>query len=381
MPSSIALPPDTLEPVIRRGLPAMLAVTRQVRRRIVRIARQMAGDGRSTTDIIRRCKLELARAEPVLARVITDSNIAAWLAAARPVARDAIPKPIAPPGESDTPDEVSATLVHEAMRAARSPAPSGEFSTMAGTPPLFPPPPPPISPPGFPEEEPEPGPIVRFPAQEAGIRDLARRQILLPGDYEALSDEAKGAAFTVARMMTRESVEKVRDALTEDIREGGTLREFRRNVAEVTNGVLTEPQVETIYRTQVGQAHASGLRQVLEHPLVSDEFPYVAYVATHDDRVRPTHIALEKLGINGTNVYYRDDPIIQRYWAPWEWNCRCVMIPYTVEDAAAAGVIEARQWLATGRPPRHRTFAKDPGFPLPKGWPRWNGGIQPVLAW
>lgn len=118
----------------------------------------------------------------------------------------------------------------------------------------------------------------------------------------------------------------------------------------------------------MSQAYSTGLIEVLNHPLVADEFPYLAYHAVHDSRVRPEHLALERHGLNGTNIYRRDDPIWERFTPPWDYQCRCAIIPMTIEDAARAGVHEAQEWLRTGLPPSTPEWVTPPPFSPPEGW-------------
>jgi hypothetical protein len=77
---------------------------------------------------------------------------------------------------------------------------------------------------------------------------------------------------------------------------------------------------------------------------------------------------MESLGLDGTAVYRRDDPVWDLFYPPWGWNCRCVVIPLSVEDAAARGVKEAMEWMRTGRPPVVPQYVNPPPFSIPKGW-------------
>lgn len=221
-----------------------------------------------------------------------------------------------------------------------------------------------IKPPG------EPEPVIRFPVIEEAARDLAERRIMLREDFDRLAAEARATAFTVARVGSLDALEKIRQALVEDVATGGTLRDFAAKVEEALGGsMLSAAHVETVYRTNIGQAAAAGLRQALTSPMVADEFPYVSYEATHDSRTRPEHLELEKLGIGGSSVYRADDPVILRFWAPWDWNCRCIIIPLSIEEAARKGVAEAREWLATGLPPARPAWVKTPDFAPPADAP------------
>jgi hypothetical protein len=103
------------------------------------------------------------------------------------------------------------------------------------------------------------------------------------------------------------------------------------------------------FRTNVGQALSNGQERALASPFVEDGFPYRRYVATDDIRVRPNHIALEKLGLSGTNIYWKDDPVWQEFRSPWDFGCRCAWFPVTVRQAMEDGVREAIDWWARAK--------------------------------
>lgn len=280
---------------------------------------------------------EVARYEPALARALRDGQLLGWLRAAGAVARSA---PVLPPDEPP------------------ADPPRGFFPLDPGEP---------------------PAPAV-FPQVERAAKYLATRLDYTPAEFATLDAEAKRVAFTVAKATTLDAVETVRQALVRSVADGDSPREFRAAVREVLDeSALSNSQVETVHRTYVARAYAAGQQDVLDHPMVEDEFPFVRYVATHDGRVEDTHLAMESLGIDGTDVYYTDDPTIRKFWPPWRWNCRCVVIPLSVEDAAAAGVREAKEWARTGHPPATRTFVKPPPFDLPKGWVPVARGLRAVV--
>jgi SPP1 gp7 family putative phage head morphogenesis protein len=216
---------------------------------------------------------------------------------------------------------------------------------------------------------------IRFPGIEAAADWLHSRQLMTPIDFAQLGEEAKAASFTVARSATLDAVRHVRDAVADAYQNGRSLGEFREDVKDALDQSMLSPnRVETLYRSHVGQAQAAAQRAVLDHPLVGDEFPYVLFSATHDSRVEPSHLEMEKWGQNGTAVYRRDDPIWDSLWPPMRWNCRCLIIPLSIEDAARHGSQEARKWLATGSAPQTPEWAARP-YPVtpPAGWPSHRG--------
>lgn len=126
----------------------------------------------------------------------------------------------------------------------------------------------------------------------------------------------------------------------------------------------------TVFRTNVQGAFSDGQMSVLSHPLVRSGFPYSAYDAIHDDRARENHLALEKLGIGGTNIYRNDDPVFQLFRPPWDYNDRCGWTPITVHQASERGVSEAQEWLKTGVEPADKAYVAMPAFQPPEGFKR-----------
>jgi SPP1 gp7 family putative phage head morphogenesis protein len=240
-----------------------------------------------------------------------------------------------------------------------------EQTGLASLPPLRPPFGPPIA-----GEFPEPVPVVKFPAIERAAKDLRDRRVLTQAEFNRLDQDARRTAFTVARIQSLESIQRIREAVAEDVEKGGTLKSFRESVANDVDGELSSAQVETVYRTQVASAYSAGQRALLDHPLVSDAFPYLLWSATHDSRVRPEHLAMEKHGQNGTAVYRADDPMWVILYPPASWNCRCVAIALSIADAAKHGSKEAQRWLRTGVAPASPLWASKP-YPIipPPGWP------------
>lgn len=210
--------------------------------------------------------------------------------------------------------------------------------------------------------------FIRWPQIEAAAEDLEARQIFTPSDYFVLDAEARRQAFTVARVQTVRALETVQKSLVEHVANGGTLRQFRGELAQNVEITLSPAQIENVYRSHIGAAYSAGQRRVLANPIVSNEFPYVLYTSIHDARCRPNHRALETLGIGGTAVYRLRDPVIQEFWPPWDFQCRCHCIPLSIEDATRHGCAEARLWMRTGIEPLPPAFVAHPGFHPSAAW-------------
>lgn len=288
-----------------------------------------------------RLRRELESLEPEFSGALTDAIIAGWLGGSRAsmaIAGDVLPPPSVP---------------------ASPLAPGGPGGPGAAVPAVT---------------DAEGGPLVEFPSLEAALRKLIDRQILSAGDFYLAAASARQQAFTITADVTTDTLERVRDILAENIRGPAGRERFAEQVAEDLGSLPISPaHMEHVFRNATNEAYSQGMEAVLDNPLVGEAFPYVAYFAIHDDRVRPEHLALETGGLSGTNVYNRRDPVWRELRPPWSWQCRCGWVPLAVEDAASLGVAEAKAWLASGVPPRQFEFVK---------WPEFEGQpIFPPASW
>jgi SPP1 gp7 family putative phage head morphogenesis protein len=332
LPEQLAVvepPPLTLslDSILSTGTDALRAIIGAVQRKVRGLARR----GLPPAEMHARLRTWLGRHEPLLSRVMSDSLLAAWVSGYHEVGSEL-------PGEWDT-SSAGGLLPPE----PRNPIAASDESE----------------------------PVVRFPAIEAATHDLLSRQVMTRRKFDRLTADAKRAAFTIAHVSTLDALEKARNATADAVSQGWTLREYAEAIDDaVGKSALSPSHIETVYRTNVMAAQTTGLMDVLNHPLVSDEFPYLLYSASHDSRTRKNHLAMETLGIQGTAVYRRDDPIWELFLVPWDYNCRCAVVPLSLEDAAARGIQEAIDWLRTGVPPTRKAWVPMPPFRPPVGWTR-----------
>lgn len=312
----------TADRVTSRTTALVARAVRRMRGRLLALAYEHRRDRNGYLAALLR---ELTTQEPRLAGVIRESQLATFLAAARHTAELALPPSRLPPQKP--PDVPMLAL---------------------------------------PESEPAKPRLVSILKAAEHLRN---RIDYTPEEFAELDADAKELGFTVAKAASTDVVRRVRVALAENLEKGHSLGQFRETIAEALEpSLLSDSQVESIYRTQLGRAYSAGQQAALNHPLVRDEFPYLLYSATHDARVRPEHLMMERLGLNGTAVYRADDPVILRFFPPWSWNCRCVALPISLEAAAARGVREAIDWKRTGRPPIFPQYVAPPPFDIPRGW-------------
>lgn len=218
--------------------------------------------------------------------------------------------------------------------------------------------------------DPDDEPLVRLPAIDQAVKQLADRQILDADDFRELSASAKGQAFTISGDLTEKSLEKIRDVLVENVEAGASLEGFSEAVEEAFETLpISRAHLEQVYRNNVNESFSQGAETILAHPLVDDAFPFRLYVPIHDARARPEHRALEAMGLNGTAVYHKEDPTWLTFRPPWSWGCRCGWVAIGIEEAARRGVREAQEWLETGVEPPH-VWVPAPPFSPPVGWDR-----------
>lgn len=198
---------------------------------------------------------------------------------------------------------------------------------------------------------------------------LAGSGALAPPELAALASRARESADRQAAREADAVASRVRAAVARAVEQGSTLEEFRRELKQIPARTFLDPRrSETVFRTSVMQAYAHGQERLLSDPEVSNLYPYRLYSATHDPRTRPEHLAMERRGIQGTAVYRAEDPVFKLFAPPSGYNCRCVATPITVRQAAALGVREAQDWLATGHAPVRPAWVDmppwrpDPGF-------------------
>lgn len=361
---------------------------RAIRSRLQSIARIVRDLGPNIS--VDQARLIVARYEPEIAAAIENSLLASWIRAGVDTAAGMVggstdarggvyargslgSLPAGGGGQLGTADYLPplsgafGRAIAEAAGEAGIGTASASTSTTPATPRLATPPPVALTSPGS-----SPGSLtspVRFPIIERGAQALYDSRVLRKDEFDTLANDAKRAAFTIARVNSIKSIADIRDRIAVDAVRGSDLHAFQRDANRILGEEgLSNWNLESVYRTQIMQARASGERTVLASPLVADAFPYVMYTAVHDSRVEHTHLMLESLGLNGTAIYRRDDPTIIKFWPPWRWSCRCVIIAMSKEDAARYGVREAMEWVRTGIPPLNPEWVTPPPFDLPKGW-------------
>lgn len=304
-----------VDSIVGRGLIAAESIAHDLRQKLIaRLARYRGSPSRSF-DLARNLLTEF---EPYFTQALVDTELASWVAGYDRVYRR-LPVRI----ENDF-------LLTVRGKGGRTPPPSGGFTAAAG----------------------DSEPLVRFPLLEQAAARLEAKGAMTRMAFDSVAKNVSEEAFTIAKQSSVDTIAAVQKAMVEDINEGTSLDSFRTRIEETIEGTPIGPaHLENVYRTNVQRSFHEGHDALASDPIVAEIFPYQEYLAIHDSRARLEHVDLEKLGLNGTNIYRRDDPFWDLFTPPWDYQCRCGINLLTIEDAAKRGVKEAITWLRTGRPP------------------------------
>lgn len=212
--------------------------------------------------------------------------------------------------------------------------------------------------------------FVDFPDLRGRIANLVNRGVLTRPVFDSVSKQVAQRSFTVAHIDSETELQGIQHKLAESLAKSTDMRAFQEDMTGyIDSHAMTIPHVQTVFRTNIAKAYGEGREHIMSHPLVGSQFPYAAYHAIDDSRVRDDHLELMKLGLDGTNIYRADDPMWSKYSPPWHYNCRCSKSYLTIRQAARKGVREAIEWMETGEPPaspewrvNYINFEVDPQF-------------------
>lgn len=163
------------------------------------------------------------------------------------------------------------------------------------------------------------------PWQDA-IDQAQSRGVVLPEAYYALPDELKGQAQTISGMTRLDQIQRVQDAMTARLKDGGTFAQFQKEAAEIDHG-LNKNHLDLVFRNAVQNAYQAGHWRNFEANKSSRG--YLMYSSINDGRTRPAHRALSGI----------IRPVDDAFWAthspPCGHRCRCTLISMTEAQAKA----------------------------------------------
>ena len=175
--------------------------------------------------------------------------------------------------------------------------------------------------------------IETFP-NEAAAAYIRGKAVADPANFGALPAQLKQRAFTVAGIERMDTLRRLRDTIAR-LPEGASWDEVKRDLAaeispflDVEDGKRAKAaraRAEFMLRMQGAQAYAVARHQQQMGSL--ERFPYWQYETVGDNRVRASHAALDG------KVLRANDPWWKTHYPPWDWGCRCIVVPLDEEDA------------------------------------------------
>lgn len=155
------------------------------------------------------------------------------------------------------------------------------------------------------------------------------RKIILPDEFYSLDLRTRQLASTVGFLSSLEQIETVMKAVNKSIADGSTFNDFKKLVAE-NEITLPESYLDNVFRTNIQSAYAHGRWQQQQRNKAAR--PYLMYSAIDDSRVRPTHLAMNRI------IRHIDDPFWLIWYPPNGFRCRCTVIALTEAQALKYGI-------------------------------------------
>lgn len=175
------------------------------------------------------------------------------------------------------------------------------------------------------------------PNKEAA-KFIADKPVVSREVFDQLLPDIQARAFTIKGIEDANVVQAVRDRIAE-IPLGADWAEAKKDIAAKMSPWLdeerAEKRAELLLRTHGYQAYSAAQHEVMARQTAA--FPYWQYQTADDDRVRDTHAALDGI------VLPADSPFWATHFPPWDFGCRCQVIPLTADDVADMQAADAKK--------------------------------------
>ena len=167
-------------------------------------------------------------------------------------------------------------------------------------------------------------PFTFSPLPHTEARDrIAGLPLVTREVMDGLLPELKAYAFCITGIDRFDQLARIREEISQVPAGEQTWITAKKNIAaelsERLGGKEAERRAELLLRTHTFRGYAaSRYRSLMAQREV---FPYWQYKTHGDGRVRPSHAAL-----NG-RIFPAGHPVWQRIFPPWDWGCRCLVVP------------------------------------------------------
>ena len=155
------------------------------------------------------------------------------------------------------------------------------------------------------------------------------KKVVLPDEFYSMDLKTRQMATTVSFLSSLEQIETVIKAVNKAIADGGTFKDFQKLIKE-SEIVLPKHYLDNVFRTNIQSAYGHGRWQQQQRN--KDKRQYLMYSAINDSRVRPAHLALNRI------VLPIDHPFWLTHYPPLSFRCRCTVIALTEKQALKYGI-------------------------------------------
>jgi SPP1 gp7 family putative phage head morphogenesis protein len=204
--------------------------------------------------------------------------------------------------------------------------------------------------------------MQRLSVYDAAIAQLQRLAEVRPDQIEALREVYGEDVADTLDQLTDSIDDRIKGVVVEIADEGvGTAEGVRRlRAAYVAAGIepLANHTLESLFRTQVQFGYSAGRWEASRSPAVNEILWGFEYITVGDDRVRPTHVAM-----NGTRLP-KDHLFWDTHMPPNGWQCRCTVVEIFTGDQEEGRRVEPSPTVVDGavaRPDPDQGFEFNPG--------------------
>lgn len=186
------------------------------------------------------------------------------------------------------------------------------------------------------EEKAPPADPTKF---NEAVDAFRRKDPITDDEIDTLTEVERERAFWVAGVAEADMVQQVYDAIDSAIENGTTLEDFKAACGQGLEDAWGDEKayrVDTIFRTNLGDAYSAGRYESMTAPEILEARPYWTYRVIEDQSTSDVCQELDDEHI----VLPADDPFFARRHPPLHHSCRTEIAPLTPEEAEAEGLTD-----------------------------------------
>ena len=159
---------------------------------------------------------------------------------------------------------------------------------------------------------------------DAAAKIVADRTVVSQDVFKRLLPELRARAFLISGVEDMNVVQHIRDRIA-DLPRGASWEDIREDIAKDLGPWMDEEsagkRATLLMRHHGFQAYAAAQHEAMVEQ--REAMPYWKYLSLGDEKVRASHAALHGL------ILPASDPFWDTHFPPWDWGCRCRVIPVT----------------------------------------------------